>query len=69
MIHNDQELKGTQERIAYFYQLLAQFRITTPPENYEAMSSSYLAEIEQMHQEVLDYLRRHSSDTEPAEAA
>lgn len=69
MVHNDLELQGTQERIAYFYQLLAQFRITTPPENYAAMASSYIAEIEKMHAEVLAYLKRHSSESETKEAA
>ena len=69
MIQNDQELRGTQERIAYFYQLLAQFRITASPENYPAMSSGYVTEIEKMQAEVLEYLRRHSSEAKPAEAA
>jgi hypothetical protein len=34
MIANDQELQGTQERIAFFYRLLAQMRVTaeTPEE-------------------------------------
>jgi hypothetical protein len=31
MIANDQELQGTQERIAFFYRLLAQMRITRQP--------------------------------------
>jgi len=68
MIHNDQELKGTQERIAYFCQLLAQFRVTASPENYPAMSSGYVAEIEKMQAEVLEYLRRHSSEAKPEAA-
>ena len=68
MIHNDQELKATQERIAYFYQLLAQFRVTASPENYSAMSGGYLAEIEKMQAEVLEYLRRHSSEAKPEAA-
>ena len=35
MIANDQELQGTQERIAFFYRLLAQMRVTaTTPEEY-----------------------------------
>lgn len=69
MIQNDKELKVTQERIAYFYNLLEQFRITTPPEMYPSLSSSYIAEIEKMHQEVLEYLKRHASETQSAEAA
>ena len=70
MIANDQELQGTQERIAFFYRLLAQMRITaTTPEDYRLFSNSYLAEIERMHAEVLTYLKRHASESVPAEAA
>lgn len=69
MIQNDEELKVTQERIAYFYGLLEQFRMTTPPEMYPALSSSYIAEIEKMHEEVVEYLKRHASEPAPAEAA
>jgi hypothetical protein len=34
MIHNDQELKATQERIAYFQRLLSQLRVTATPEEF-----------------------------------
>lgn len=67
MISNDQELKVTQERIAYFEGLVAQFRVSIKPENFAAMADGYLSEIEKMHLEVMEYLSRHS--TEPAEAA
>jgi hypothetical protein len=69
MIQNDKELKVTQERIAYFYNLLEQLRVTTPAEMYPSLSSGYIAEIERMHKEVLEYLKQHSSETTPAEAA
>ena len=69
MIHNDVELKGTQERIAYFEGLVAQFRVSVPPENFPAMAEGYLAEIDKMHAEVMAYLRRHASNPVPAEAA
>jgi len=69
MIRNDQELKVTQDRIAYFYGLVAQFRVNVPPENFPMMASGYLAEIERMHAEVLEYLKRHASEPAPAEAA
>ena len=69
MIHNDQELKGTQERIAFFYQTLAQMRVAATPEEYRLFSDSYLTEIDRMHAEILDYLKRHSSEPAPAEAA
>ena len=69
MIKNDLELKCTQERIAWFEGLVAQFRISVEPENFPAMAGGYLAEIEKMHAEIMEYLRRHPSQIAPAEAA
>lgn len=69
MIQNDVELKCTQERIAWFESLVAQFRVSVPPENFPAMSEGYLAEVEKMHIEVMEYLKRHASEPVPAEAA
>jgi len=69
MIQNDLELKGTQQRIAYFEGLLAQMRIGAAPENFPAMASGYRAEIELMQKEVLDYLTRHASQAPSAGAA
>ena len=70
MMANDQEFQGTQERIAFFYRLLAQMRVTAAtPEEYRLFSNSYLAEIECMHAEVLTYLKRHTSEPVPMEAA
>ena len=69
MIGNDLELQGTRERIAFFYEILVQMRATTKPEEYMFMANSYLAEIEKMNTEVLDYLKRHPSQITPAEAA
>ncbi len=66
MIQNDLELEGTQERIAYFQRLLAQFRVRATPEEFPSLSSAYLAEVEKMHQEVMDYLGRHASLPPPA---
>jgi hypothetical protein len=68
MIANDTELKVTQERIAYFQGLLAQFRITATPEEFPAMASSYRAEIERMQKDVLEYLTRHASSSIQAKA-
>lgn len=68
MIQNDQELEVTQERIAYFYRLVAQLRVTTQPENFNSMAGGYLSEIQQMHDEVLEYLKHHASENS-AEAA
>jgi hypothetical protein len=57
MIANDQELKTTLERIAWFQQQIAHLRRTeTNPVNYRASSSGFLAEIDRMQLEVRDYL-------------
>lgn len=69
MIYNDVELKCTQERITYFEGRVAQFRVSVPRENFPAMAEGYLAEIEKMYAEVMEYLRRHASEPAPAEAA
>jgi len=69
MIQNDVELQGTQERIAFFCRLVANMRQVEKPENFKYMASGYLAEIEKMNAEVLEYLSRHASEPAPAEAA
>jgi hypothetical protein len=61
MIANDQELEATQERIAYFQRLLRQMRVAARPQEFSAMVGSYIAEVERMHGEVMDYLSRHAS--------
>ncbi len=68
MIHNNKEIKATQERIEYFQNLLLQLRVKATPEEFPLMSSGYRAEIEQMQGEVLEYLTRHSSELMPTEA-
>ncbi len=69
MIFNDQELRGTRERISTFQDLLAQMRVAAPPELFPSMASGYRAEIEKMQREVLEYLTRHVSQVPPAEVA
>lgn len=70
MIANDLELQGTQERIAFFCKLLAQMRAKArSPREYELYSNSYLAEIEKMNAEVLEYLKQPASEIELAKAA
>jgi hypothetical protein len=66
MVANDDELKGTRARIAYFEDLLAQMRVTASAELFPSMASGYRAEIEKMQREVLDYLTRHVSQPLPA---
>jgi hypothetical protein len=69
MIANDDELKGTRARIAYFEDLLAQMRVAARPELFSSMAGGYRTEIEKMQREVLDYLTRHASQSSPAEVA
>ena len=67
MIHHDQELAVTQERIAYFQRVLAQLRVMASPEEFPAVASGYRAEIIRMQDEVLAYLTRHASVPTPVE--
>lgn len=57
MIRNDTELETTQTRIRRFHTWLREMRLTTPPEEFAAISSGYRLEIERMQSEVLEYLR------------
>ena len=63
MIQNDTELKTSQQRIAYFQDLLLQFRVKASAEEFSLVSSGYRAEIEKMQEEVLEYLTRHVSES------
>ena len=56
MIQNDLELQTTQDRIAYFQRVLAQLRVTARPDQFPAMASGYVAEIERMQEDVMAYL-------------
>jgi hypothetical protein len=70
MIANDLELQATEQRIAFFYRILSNMRVKSrSPEEYCLYSNSYLAEIEKMHAEVVEYLGRHASETVSVEAA
>jgi hypothetical protein len=62
MIQNDAEFEAMQERIAYFYRLLSQLRVTAKPEEFSAVAGGYRAEIARMQDELLDYLTRHASE-------
>jgi hypothetical protein len=69
VIANDTELKCSQERIAYFQDLLAKMRLTAPAETFPLMAGGYRAEIERMQAEVLDYLTRPANPpVQPASA-
>ena len=62
MIHDDKELKTSQQRIAYFQDLLLQLRVKATPEEFSLVSSGYRAEIEKMQGEVLEYLTRYAGE-------
>ncbi len=60
MIANDQELKVTLERVAWFQDQVAHLRNTeSNPDNYRAAVSGFLAEIDRMQLEVREYLSLH----------
>ena len=62
MILNDKELKASQQRIAYFQNLLLQLRVKATPEEFSLISTGYRTEILKMQGEVLEYLTRHADD-------
>jgi hypothetical protein len=70
MIANDLELQTTQDRIAFFYGIVANMRAQArTPEEYHLYANSYLAETEKMNAEVLAYLKRHPTEPASTEAA
>ena len=63
MIHNDQELEVTKERIRYFQQQVEKLRrVETNPHNYRLSASGFLEEINRMNLEVREYLSLHPSE-------
>jgi hypothetical protein len=70
MIQNDVEFKAAQERIAWFETRLAQFRVAEISQaEFELMYCSYLAKIEKMNSEVIEYLGKPAGEIDSAEAA
>ena len=57
MIQNDVELQAAQEYVLRFERILASALYLARAEAYEAMSGSYLAEIERVNSEIAEYLR------------
>ena len=63
MITNDQQLKTTMSRIAWFHEQASQLRKTeTNPANYRAAVSGFLAEIDRMQLDVRAYLSLHPTE-------
>lgn len=60
MINNEQELKGTLNRIERFRkQVLHLRKVETNPTVYELSAGGFLAEIARMNLEVSEYLSLH----------
>lgn len=68
MIHNDQELEATRERIARFEDILMQLHVTATPHEFPLVTSGYRAELLRMEQDVFAYLSRHASESFAAES-
>jgi hypothetical protein len=66
MIMNDQELAVTRQRLQQIQDLLIRLRQCETAQNYAAMASAYLLEIDKMNEEVRCYLA--SPPTAQAEA-
>ena len=63
MIQNDQEFKATLERIERFQKQVEKIReVETNPRNYELSAGGFLAEIDRMHLELVEYLSTHPSE-------
>jgi hypothetical protein len=63
MIHNDQELEATLERIRHFQAQVAHLRkVETNPMNYHLSASGFLAEIDRMQLEVREYFSLHPTE-------
>ena len=61
MIHNNVELKATQERIVMFAGWVAQLRVSVTQKNFHGMAEGYLAEIKKMHAEVTVLVTQHAT--------
>jgi hypothetical protein len=69
MIASDVELQATRERIGWFEDQLARMRVAAQPQDFALMASGFLAEIDKMQGEVMEYLGRHASQPPPAMAS
>ena len=57
MIQNNQELKATLDRIERFQKIVEKLQeVETNPRNYELSAGGFLAEIDRMNLEVLEYI-------------
>ena len=58
MIHNENELEVTRQRIKAFQDALIALRRNQLPSNYAQIAANFLSEIKKMEEEVHDYLQR-----------
>jgi hypothetical protein len=63
MIHTDEELRVTRERVSKLLDLLVRLRVSSRPEESALVSSGYRTEVERMQREVLDYLTQPATET------
>lgn len=66
MIHTDNELQTTQERILRFQRFLADARKKHSKDDYNALAEGYLLEIDKMQAEIREYLSRLPETIEAA---
>ncbi len=63
MIHNDDELQVTRERITRFEDQVVHLRqVETNPANYHTSASGFLAGIDRMQLEGREYLSLHPAE-------
>ncbi len=62
MIQNNQEFEATLERIEHFQKIVEKLKaFETNPRNYELSAGGFLAEIDRMYLELVEYLLTHRS--------
>ncbi len=63
MIQNEQELKATLNRIERFQKIVEKLQqVETNPRNYELSAGGFLAEIDRMNLELVEYLSTHRNE-------
>jgi hypothetical protein len=63
MIHNDQELQVTLDRIAHLQTQVSHLRrVESNPANYRASAAGFIAEIDRMQLEIREYLCVHPAE-------
>ena len=63
MIQNNQEFEATLERIEHFQKIIEKLKaFETNPRNYELSAGGFLAEIDRMYLELVEYLSTHPSE-------